>query len=138
MRTIVGRIAPTEAGFHVAAACLNPVMHLIEERMELNGLVQGTLNICIPEEYVVIAQAVITPAEYGFNETVKLQRCLINGYKAIIMRPDTHETIPGYGHGKNHFELMGRFRFRETLGVQDGDPVNIEIEADDAWWDSGN
>jgi len=106
--------------------------------MALPGLVEGTLNICIPEEYIVIPRALITPAEYGPNETVKLQRCLINSYKAIIMRPDTHETIPGYGHGKNHLELMGRVRFRETLGLQDGDPVNIEIEGDEAWWDSGH
>jgi CTP-dependent riboflavin kinase len=53
------------------------------------------------------------------------------------MRPDTHETIPGYGHGKNHLELMGRVRFREVLGLQDGDPVKLEIAGDDAWWDSG-
>ena len=139
MRRIIGQIADTATGFHVAAAHLNPVMHLIQERMALHGLVQGTLNVCIPEEYVVVAHATLTPVEYGINnETVKLQRCLIEGYKAIIMRPDTHETIPGYGHGMNHLELMGRVRFRETLGVQDGDSVNIEVEGDEAWWDSGH
>jgi hypothetical protein len=53
------------------------------------------------------------------------------------MRPDKHETIRGYGHGKNHLEVMGRIRFREALGLQDGDTVNLEIEGDDAWWNSG-
>jgi len=105
--------------------------------MELTGLVPGTLNVWIPEDYIVIARAVITPDEYRLNETVKLQRCLVNGYKAVIMRPDTHETIPGYGHGRNHFELVGRVRFRDALRLDDGDRVDLEVEGDDAWWDSG-
>lgn len=134
MRVIIGKIAN---GFHVAAEHLNPVMHLIEERMGLTDLVPGTLNVRIPREYVVIASAVITPEEYGFNETLKLQRCLVQGYKGIIIRPDTHETIPNYGHGKNHLEVMGRTRFREALQLQDGDTVSVEIEGDNAWWDSG-
>ena len=137
MKRITGKLANTEAGFHVAAANLNPVMHLIEERMGLTKLVSDTLNVRIPEEYVVIARAVITQEEYGLKETVKLQRCLVEGYKGIIMRPNTHETIPGYGHGKNHLELMGRIRFREALRLRDGDTVNVEVEGDDAWWDSG-
>jgi len=138
MKTIIGKIAHIEGGFHVAAANLNPVMHLIEQRMGLTDLVSGTLNVWIPEEYVVIARAVITPEEYGLNETVKLQRCLVEGYKGIIMRPDTHETIPGYGHGKDHLELIGRIRFREALRLRDGDTINVEVEGDDAWWDSGS
>jgi CTP-dependent riboflavin kinase len=137
MRTIIGTVANTHEGFHVAAAHLNPVMHLIEGRMGLIDLVPGTLNVCIPENYIVTACAVITPDEYGFDETVKLQRCLVEGHKAVIMRPDTHERIPGYGHGKNHLELMGRVNFREVLGLYDGKPVRVEVEGDDAWWNSG-
>ena len=137
MKRIIGTIADTNEGFHVAAANLVPIMPLIEGRMELTGLVPGTLNVWIPEDYIVIARAVITPDEYRLNETVKLQRCLVNGYKAVIMRPDTHETIPGYGHGRNHFELVGRVRFRDALRLDDGDRVDLEVEGDDAWWDSG-
>jgi CTP-dependent riboflavin kinase len=138
MRTIVGTVANANEGFHVAAAYLNPVMHLIEARMGLSNLVPGTLNVWIPENYIVIARAIITPDEYGFDETVKLQRCLVEGHKAVIMRPDTHERMPGYGHGTNHLELMGQVQFREVLRLYDGGPVNVEIEGDDAWWDSGS
>ena len=137
MKVINGNIANTEAGFHVAAQNLLRVMHLIEERMGLATLVPGTLNVRIEEEYVVRPCKVLTPEEYGQNETIMLQRSLINGYRAIIMRPDTHERISGYGHGKNHLELMGRVNFRETLRLQDGDAVTVEVEGDDAWWDSG-
>jgi hypothetical protein len=45
------------------------------------------------------------------------------------MRPDTHEPVPGYGHEKNHLELMGRMRFREALRLQDGDAVNVKSRA---------
>jgi CTP-dependent riboflavin kinase len=134
VRLINGNI---EAGFHVAAQNLRRVMHLIEERTGLADLVPGTLNVRIGGEYIVIRCAVITPEEYGLNETAKLQRCLVQGHKAIITRPDTHEKIAGYGHGKNHLELMGRVNFRETLHLQDGDPVTIEVEGNNAWWDSG-
>ena len=137
MRTIVGTVANADEGFHVATAHLKPVMPLIEERMGLSNLVPGTLNVWIPENYIVVAQAVITPVEYGFDETVKLQRCRIEGHKAVIVRPDKHETIPGYGHGKKHLELMGRVYFREALRLVDGGPVNVEVEGDDAWWNSG-
>jgi hypothetical protein len=56
----------------------------------------------------VKADAVISPAEYpsnkekGTNETIKLQRCLVRGRKAVIMRPDTHEA---QGWGKANIPL---------------------------------
>ena len=118
MREITGIIVD---GFHVATGLLKPVLPLIEKRMELAGLVPGTLNVRLSEGYIVTAHAVVTPVEYGFNETLKLQRCLIEGRKAIIMRPDTHEKNPKYGHGTNHFELLGPINFREVLGLEKGD-----------------
>jgi CTP-dependent riboflavin kinase len=138
MRIIVGRVACHEEGYHVATELLNPVVHLIEERMGLADLVAGTLNVHIPEDYIVIADASIAPNEYGHNEMLKFQRCIVEGYKAIIMRPDTHETIPGWGHGKNHFELMGQIHFRDTLGLVDGSHVRLELEGGDDWWASGS
>src|SRR5262249_48345183 len=103
-------------------------MHLIEERMRFSGLQEGTLNVNIPINYIVTPWAVITPREYDQVETLKLQRCLLNGYKALIMRPDTHEVRKNFGHGKAHFEIMGRIHFRTTLNLEDGDEVEIQIE----------
>jgi CTP-dependent riboflavin kinase len=62
---------------------------------------------------------------------------LVNGYKAIVMRPDTHENIPGFGHGKKSLELMGPIHFRRTLHLEDKDTVEVQLEGDDAWWNSG-
>jgi len=110
-------------------------MHLIEERMGLPGLVDGTLNVKIAEEYIVEADRTISREEYGLGgEAIKLKRCVILGRKAIIMRPENHETVPGFGHGKTCLELMGSVKFRDTIGLGDGSPVTVEIEGDDKWW----
>jgi CTP-dependent riboflavin kinase len=131
------------SGYGIAARNLDPVMHLIEARTGLASLVRGTLNVNIPEEYIVRAEALITPDEYPFNkesnlnETIKFQRCLVAGYKGLIMRPDSHEIGAGQFHGKAHLELMGQRNFRETLVLSDGSAVEVQVEGDAAWWHSG-
>lgn len=125
-------------GYGVASANMREVMHLVEERMGVRRLVEGTLNIQMTEAYIVKPEAVIAIHEYplnrtsGLEETIKLGRCVIAGRKAIIMRPDTHED--GRFHGPAHLELMGKVRFREELGLQDGSPVTLEVEGDEEWW----
>ena len=122
MRVFKGTV--TE-GYGVAARNLAPVMALIEARTGLLNLVEGTLNVSIPEEYIVRPDAQIEPDEYPFNkqentrETIKLQRCLVAGYKGLIMRPDSHEVGAGQFHSKRHLELMGQKNFRQTLGLTD-------------------
>ena len=134
MRSFRGTV---HSGFGYATGNFLGIMRLIEERTGLAGLVPGTLNVRILEDYIIKPMAVVDPREYFTGETIKLQRCLVNGHKAIIVRPDWHETRPGWGHGKNHFELMGRVRFRDTLGVNDGEEVEVQVEGDDAWWAAG-
>jgi len=62
-------------------------MGLIETRTGLANLVRGTLNVNIPEEYIVLPDAVISPDEYPLNkqantrETIKFQYCLVAGYR---------------------------------------------------------
>jgi CTP-dependent riboflavin kinase len=142
MKVLAGIIQPH--GFGYATSNLAPVMGLIEKRIGLADLQPGTLNVKIDEEYIVISDAIISPNEYplnrqsGLQETIKLQRCLVNGIKAIIMRPDTHENIPGFGHGKNCLELMSPIHFQRTLQLRDGDEVEVQLEGDDAWWNSGS
>ena len=106
--------------------------------MGMAGLVEGTLNIQIPESYLVIPTTSILPHEYplnltsGLNETIKLQRCVIGNHKAIIMQPDTHER--GMFHGPKQIELIGTVKFRQVLGLKDGSAVDVQVEGDDAWW----
>jgi CTP-dependent riboflavin kinase len=135
MKRLTGQVNSNTFG--VATINLARVMNLIEARMGLTNLEPGTLNVRIQEEYIVIPNAIITPQEYVYDETIKLQRCLISGYKAIIMRPDTHETRQNWGHGINHLELMSPYHLKDTLSLIAGDEVVVEVEGDDAWWDSG-
>lgn len=131
------------SGYGEATPNLAPVMQLIEQRTGLTKLVPGTLNVIIPEEYIVRADAFIYPEEYPRNqkmndhETIKLQRCIVAGYKAIIMRPDSHELGAGQYHGKKYLELMGQKNFRETLQLTNESYVEVEVEGDDKWWHAG-
>ena len=135
MRVFHGTV---KSGYGVAAANLNPVLRLIELRMGMACLVEGTLNVQIQENYVLIPTTSILPHDYppnftsGLNETIKLQRCVVGSHKAIIMRPDTHER--GMFHGPKHLELIGTVKFRHVLGLEDESAIDVEVEGDDSWW----
>jgi hypothetical protein len=141
MRVFMGKIAT--GGYHAAAGNLAPIMAMIESRTGLPSLVPGTLNVDIAQEYIVKPDALVSPDEYPLNEhahtreTIKLQRCLVGGYKGLIMRPDSHELGAGQFHGKSHLELMGQKHFRTALGLTDGSIVKVQVEGDDDWWQSG-
>ena len=140
MRVFNGTVT---VGYGIAARNLDPVMELIEARTGLANLVRGTLNVNIAEEYIVQADALVYPDEYPFNkisnlgETIKFQRCLVAGYKGLIMRPDSHEIGTGQFHGKSHLELMGQRNFRQELGLTNGSVVEVQVEGDGDWWQSG-
>ena len=140
MKTFTGTVTKD---YGVAADNLRPVMPLIEARTGLKNLIEGTLNVDIPEEYIVRADAIISPDEYPLNkqtnlgETIKFQRCLVAGHKGLIMRPDSHEVGAGQFHGKSHLELMGQKKFREALDLAHESLVEVQVEGDYAWWQSG-
>lgn len=140
MKLFLGTVT---SGYGMATPNLNPVMSLIESRIGLPNLVAGTLNVHIPDEYIVPADALILPSEYPYNrqshlgETIKLQRCLVAGYKGIVIRPDSHELGSGQFHGKAYLELMGQIHFRITLGLVDGSVVEVQVEGNGQWWNSG-
>jgi CTP-dependent riboflavin kinase len=143
MRILKGTVEKGH-GCRVASDNLAPVMDLIESKMGLATLVNGTLNILISEDYIVRHDAFIPPDQYpynrthGTNETIKLQRCLVRGRKAIIMRPDSHE-LGRENPGRKRLELMGTVKFRDEFSIPLGSvvEVEVEVEGDDAWWESG-
>lgn len=137
MRSFIGTVS---RGFGIATRNLMPVEGLIEDRMGLAPLLSGTLNLQLPEAYIVRADAQITPKEYGAEEGVKLQRCLLKDplgriHKAIITRPESHEVDNQY-HGPAHFEIMGLIHFCITWNLQPGDEIEVQVEGDEAWWES--
>jgi hypothetical protein len=134
MRTITGTV--TGKGYGVAGDNLLLSAPLILRRTGLKSLEKGTLNLSIAEPYFVSADARLSGNEYFSGEPIKFQRCVIQGLRALIMRPETHETNPGFGHGPAHFELMSEHHLTRTLGLSPGMQVEIEVEGDEAWWNS--
>jgi CTP-dependent riboflavin kinase len=130
MKVLLGTVT---TGYGMATPNLHPVMCLIQERVGLPHLVPGTLNVTIPEEYIVAPDALILPEEYPYNrqsglrETIKLQRCLVAGHPGIIVRPDSHELGSGQFHGKAYLELMGQIHFRSALHLIDGSTVEVQV-----------
>ena len=94
MKVFIGIVT---TGYGLATPNLAPVLALIETRTGLTNLAPGTLNVKICEEYIVQSDAVLNPDEYPFNretnlgEPLKIQRCLVAGYKALIVRTDSLE-----------------------------------------------
>jgi hypothetical protein len=131
MRTLKGSVS---TGFGVAGKNLRHVLDLIVARAGLPRVEEGTLNIAINEPYIVPAEAIITALEYDGLEDIKLQRCRIRGLRAVIMRPSKHETVPGFGHGTSHIELLSHVHLRTRLKLHDGDEVEVEIEGESVWW----
>jgi CTP-dependent riboflavin kinase len=133
-------LATVTSGYGMATRNLDPVMQLIESRIGLANLVPGTLNVRIPEEYIVSPDALILPDEYPYNrqsglvETIKLQRCVIAGYKGLIVRPDSHELGDGQFHGKAYLELMGQIHFRSALHLTDGSSIQIQVSGPAPWF----
>jgi hypothetical protein len=57
----------------------------------------------------------------------------------VIARPHTHEIEPRpgslhFGHGLPHIEVMAPFDIANIFGVLAGDPVEVEVLGDEAWW----
>ena len=129
MKVFTGTV---KGGFGVAGKSLAHVMDLIEQRTALAPLIRGTLNLAIPEPYVVVPDAQIEVHEYNQHEFIKLQRCRISGVRAVIMHPNTHES--GNAHGPAHLELMSTVNLRQHLQLSDGHTVQVEVEGDETWW----
>ena len=122
------------SGFRIAGSNLRHVVPLIVERTGLPCVIEGTLNVQIEAPYIVPPDAMITADEYNGLEAIKLQRCRIGGFRAVIMRPTMHETVPGFGHGTSHLELLSHVHLRTVLHLDDDARVEVELECIGDWW----
>jgi CTP-dependent riboflavin kinase len=121
-------------GFGLASHNLAHVVPLICARTGIRRVTPGTLNVRLPASYLVEPEAVVSVEEYDGNEHLKLQRCVVGGIQAVIVRPHQHETVPGWGHGPSHLELVSAVHLRSALGLTDGAALRVEVGGDSAWW----
>ena len=138
MRVLHGEVT---SGFGLATRNLAHVAPLIAARTGLARITAGTLNVRLPEPYLVASEATVTAEEYDGHEYLKLRRCVVHyrtrglgGIRAVIVRPHKHELVPGWAHGPNYAEIVSAVHLRRALVLYDGAPVRIEVEGGWAWW----
>lgn len=94
------------------------------------SLFPGTLNIELPEPYSLPAQRLrLEGREYGGTVSVNIVPCRVLGLAAFILRTDRNELGAG-DHPRTIVEVATDANLRETFGLEDGDMVEIEVEAD--------
>lgn len=113
MRVLEGVVS---SRFGAATRNLASVEQLLLKRTRLSRMVPGTLNLTLPERYLVKADEIIHSNEYFTGEVLKLQRCRVFGRRMIIMRPDSHEF--SNGTGANVLELVSDLHLRNTFSLK--------------------
>jgi len=126
------------------------VAEIIAERVGINSLVDGTLNVMLNDHYAItVVDGVIGPEEYKhYKECIKLRRCRIGkaggtkrGLKAVIVRPSGHEDPkPKNACYWMRLEIMSEYHVMNELGLCFGDQVEVEVEKDfhedRDWWEA--
>ncbi|MGH8543125.1 MAG: DUF120 domain-containing protein [Gammaproteobacteria bacterium] len=129
MRVIKGKVS---SRFQIAGPNLKTAEDKILARTGLASMAPGTLNVTIDSDYIVRGDVTIEPEEYFTGERLKFQRCRVRGCRMFIMRPESHEHPAGIG--ANVLELVSPMNLRDVWRLRDGDPLEIEVEGDEQWW----
>ena len=139
MEIIKGEVARGYGG--LASKNFKNIKQLIQERIGLPELIDGTLNIKTHEYYAITAvDDVIRPNEYkNQKESIKLKRCRINGLKGVIIRPSQHDN-PKNPELWSRVEIMSHHKLKQELNLEIDDEVEIEVESGkenkDDWWNA--
>ena len=121
MITLVGRV---ESGFGLATNSLAPIHDALCEKSSL-ALVPGTLNVRLPAPFIVVPDFVMEARDYGHHETLLLQRCRVSSIEGLIVRTSTQAA--GKSHPLDVVELLAVRHLRESLHLDDGDALTIEV-----------
>jgi hypothetical protein len=90
-------------------------------------LFPGSLNVVVDGEYRLPPDPLrLEPDEYGGRVGMNLVPCRIGDVPGFILRTDQNEQGTGH-HGRDVVELAASVNLRETLGLVDGDAVDIVI-----------
>ena len=88
-------------------------------------LYPGSLNVTLDHPWIVGDAAIrLEPPEYGVS--MSIIPCEINGVGAFIVRTDKNNAGLG-DHPPNVVEIVAPTHLRTTLGVSDGDEVEVLI-----------
>lgn len=121
------------SGHGVASKYLAHIKSLIEERIGIENLQDGTFNLVLKKHFPIEAiDSMITREEFNSrNQWIKLKRCRVQGINAVIIRPEHHNN-PAKKELYYRLELMSQYHLREKLNVNNGDAVTVEIYEDNS------
>jgi riboflavin kinase len=89
----------------------------------------GTLNVRLEDPYSLPGRVIrLEASEYGGTVSVNMVPCRIRGRRAFLLRTDANEECRGH-HPKTIVEIACDVRLRDVFELEDGDEVEIEIEA---------
>jgi riboflavin kinase len=95
------------------------------ERVTGMRLFPGSLNLILDHEYRLPEDRLrLDPVDYGGRVGMNLVPCTIAGLRGFVVRTDQNEAGTG-DHGRHVLEVVAAVNLRETLGLVDGDEVEI-------------
>ena len=91
-------------------------------------LFPGTLNLQLSEPFRVPDNTLrLEGHEYGGTVAVSIIPCRVFGRRAFILRTDANEQGTG-DHPRTTVEIATDVKLRDTYGLEDGDPVEVQLE----------
>jgi riboflavin kinase len=91
-------------------------------------LFPGSLNVVLDVEYRLPSGALrLEPGDYGGRVAMNLVPCLIGDVPGFVLRTDQNEAGTGH-HDRNVVEIAASVNLRDTLGLVDGDQVEVVID----------
>ncbi|MEK6847138.1 MAG: DUF120 domain-containing protein [Nanoarchaeota archaeon] len=102
---------------------------LLEAYEKITGMrfFPGTLNVKLKKEFSFPKKIMrLEKEKYGFQVSVNILQCKINGKKAFILRTDANERGVG-NHPNTIIEIASNIKLRDKFNLKDGDEVIIEI-----------
>jgi aryl sulfotransferase len=97
------------------------------QRVSGTRLYPGSLNVVLDVEYRLPATRLrLEPEDYGGRVGMNLVPCTLSGIPGFVLRTDQNEAGTGH-HGRNVVEIAAAVNLRDTLGLVDGDEVEIVI-----------
>ena len=113
------------SGLGVAKNWVKKIECVFKEKTGMQ-VFNGTLNIKLNEDYLVVPDFIIEPNQYGGTQRVLVKKCEIFGEKSYIVRAEKNQIGTG-DHDLKIIEIVSTKNFRETFKIKDDDLIKIKI-----------
>lgn len=136
MQTLSGNVRGNRgAATNSLAPALEGINSVLSEKLKIaQPVVTGTFNVKLGQK----KPPVVEQCRYErTGEVLTFQRCRIKksadstGVQGVILDTSVHKHSPDF---QDTLEIMAPYHMCTAFGVTSGDPVFIEINGDESWW----